>query len=309
MTDARLALARLAAWGLRSTLRLTRRRAGIVLVYHALAETRGDPERELVPAHAVEQVDAQLRHLGSCYRIVRLEDLPPAVEQRPRGARFPVAITFDDDLASHLEHAAPLLERHGAAATFFLTGASLDHPHAFWFQRLQRAVNEGRALPVPGDDVHEIAARIEAMPPGERAGIEARLATETTGVEERGVRRDDVQALVARGFGIGFHTLRHDVLTKLDDGSLSAALADGRRELETAAGRPLRAIAYPHGKADTRVAEAARAANFAIGVTGRYEPVVPGTDPLLLGRIEPTYASEAHFSSQLARLLLRGSHR
>ena len=259
----------------------SRRRAGIVLVYHALAETRGDPERELVPAHAVEQLDAQLRHLRSCYRIVRPEDLLTAVEQRLRGARFPVAITFDDDLASHLEHAAPLLERHGIPATFFLTGASLDHPHAFWFQRLQRAVDEGRtaALPVPGGDVHETAARIEAMAPEERAGIEARLATETTGTEERGVRRDDVQALVARGFSIGFHTLRHDVLTKLDDNSLHAALVDGRRELETAAGGPLSAIAYPHGKADTRVAEAARVASFEVGVTGSYEPVVPAHRP------------------------------
>ena len=74
------------------------------------------------------------------------------------------------------------------------------------------------------------------------------------------------------------------------------------------AGHPLGAIAYPHGKADARVAEAAKAAGFDLGVTGRYEPVVPSTDPLLLGRIEPTYASDAHFVSQLARLLLRRGH-
>lgn len=309
MTAARLVLARLGAWGLRGALRLSRRRAGVVLVYHAVAERRGYPDRELVPAHAREQLDAQLRHLRSCYRIVRLGDLRTAIEERRRGARFPVAITFDDDLVSHLELAAPLLERHGATATFFLCGASLDHPHAFWFQRLQRVVDEGKTPPVEGETIHEIARRIEAMAPDERAGVEAQLATDTTSsVEERGIRSEDVRTLVARGFDIGFHTLRHERLTALDDGALQLALTDGRRELAMAAGRPLHAIAYPHGKADGRVAVAARTAGFDLGVTGRYEAVTPTTDPLLLGRIEPTFATHAHFASQLARLLLRSGH-
>ncbi|MGH3109995.1 MAG: polysaccharide deacetylase family protein [Gaiellaceae bacterium] len=300
---------RLAALALRSALRLSRRQAGIVLVYHALAETAGDPDRELVPAHDVDRFEAHLRHLGSCYQVVRLQDLRAAVERRRRGARFPVAITFDDDLLSHVELAAPLLERHRAHAIFFLCGASLARPHAFWFQRLQRAVDQGHVLPLGGGSIHEIAARIEVMTPDERAGIEEQLAAgDDPGLDEHGLRSEDVRGLVDRGFDVGFHTVRHDRLTALDDLLLRRALTEGRRELEQAAGRTLDVIAYPHGKADDRVAAAAKAAGFQLGVTGRYEPVVPSSDPLLLGRIEPTYASDAHFASQLARLLVRGSH-
>lgn len=309
MTVARSVLVRLGAWGLRSALRLSRRRAGVVLVYHALAESAGDPDRELVPAHAVEQFEAQLRHLASCYRIVRLEHLQTAVEQRARGGRFPVAITFDDDLASHLHLAAPLLERHRAHATFFLCGASLDRPHAFWWQRLQRAVDEGREVPVEGEDIYEIAALIEAMGPEERDAVDAQLAVDgDLEPDERGLRAGDVRVLVERGFAIGFHTLRHHRLTGLDDASLADALTEGRRELAEAAGGPLVAVAYPHGRADARVAEATRAAGFRLGVTGSNEPVLPSTDPLLLGRVEPSHASDARFASQLARLLLLADH-
>ena len=40
---------------------------------------------------------------------------------------------------------------------------------------------------------------------------------------------------------------------------------DGRKELSAAAGKPLLAIAYPHGRADARVANAARRAGLRSG--------------------------------------------
>jgi hypothetical protein len=46
-------------------------------------------------------------------------------------------------------------------------------------------------------------------------------------------------------------------------------LTEGRAELESLLGHRLTMIAYPHGKADTRVADAARAAAFDYGFTGR----------------------------------------
>ena len=68
---------------------------------------------------------------ASCVRVVRIvraEDLPAMVAARRRWHRFPVAITFDDDLASHVRLALPALTRLGVQATFFLTGATLEGP-------------------------------------------------------------------------------------------------------------------------------------------------------------------------------------
>jgi peptidoglycan/xylan/chitin deacetylase (PgdA/CDA1 family) len=309
MTSASAPALRASAWALRTLLRLSRSRAGLVLVYHRLDEEPGDPDHEMVPAHASARFEAHLRHLAASYRIVRLEDLLLAIAARRPGQPFPVAITFDDDLASHAHIAAPILERAAAPATFFLCGATLTGPRAFWWQRLERAWAEGVALPVPGAHVREMAARIEAMTPEARSQVEALLAASgASEPEELGLRADDVRTLVDAGFSIGFHTLRHDPLTELDDLSLARALEEGRRQLEDAAGMPLTAIAYPHGKANERVARAAREGGFRLGVTGRYEAVVRDSDPLLLGRLEPTFAADARFAVQLARALLRKPH-
>ena len=305
MTTLGAVVARVVALALLGVLRISKRRAGLVLVYHGLADVQGDPATELVPPHSASRFEGHLRHLAARYRLVGLEELPRAVGGRSRGEPFPVAVTFDDDLASHVEVAAPILRRTGARATFFLCGASLAEAHAFWWQRLQVANSEQAALPVEGRTLHEVARRIEAMTPAERAEVDSQLGAHDV---EPGLRSEQVRRLAESGFDIGFHTFRHHVLTALDDSSLQHALEEGRRALEDATGRTIDTIAYPHGKADERVARAAAAHGFRLGVTGRYEPVVPGSDPMLLGRIEPTHGSDDRFALQVARALLGRPH-
>jgi peptidoglycan/xylan/chitin deacetylase (PgdA/CDA1 family) len=297
---------RTAALVLGLALRFSRRRAGLVLVYHGLAERSGDPARELVPAHAVTLFEAHVRLLRSRYRIVPADQLPAAVAARRRGNRFPVAITFDDDLASHVELAAPVLGRLGAPATFFLTGATLELPVSFWWEQLQRTVDLGRDVPVEGEGIHERAERIERMSAAERDAVVARL---DDGDGEPGLRATQVRALADARFALGFHTLRHERLTELADDALDDALVEGRAELEAVSGRQLDSIAYPHGKADVRVARAAKAAGYRLGFTGRYEPVLATTDPLLLGRVEPSFGPLEDFALQLVGVLRRQPHR
>ena len=304
MRALRNVLRRGAARALGFALRLSGRRAGLVLVYHDLAERTGNPARELVPPHSVSLFEAQIRHVISRYRVVPAVRLQSAASERMRGRRFPVAITFDDDLVSHLRLAAPVLRHLGVSATFFLTGASLERPSPFWWQRLQAAVDRG--LDTGEEGIHELASRLEGMRADERAAVVAPLEE---GVPEPGLRGAEVRALAEGGFDVGFHTLRHECLTHLDDGALREALVDGRAALEAASGRTLDAVAYPHGKADERVARAARSAGFQVGFTGRYEPVEPSTSPLLLGRIEPTFGELTDFAVQLVGALRKRSHR
>jgi peptidoglycan/xylan/chitin deacetylase (PgdA/CDA1 family) len=299
MRTLRLVARRLLARPLGLALRLSARRTGLVLVYHALAERQGDPARELVPPQSLEAFERQLRLVKSRYRVVAATELLHAIGSRRRGQRIPVAVTFDDDLASHAELAAPMLRRLDVPATFFLTGASLDAPTSFWWERLQAAADRGDDLGEGG--VHARAAAFEAMPPAERARVTADLPAEAAA---RPLDRTAVRELADAGFAIGFHTLRHDRLTDLEDAALERALRDGREELEAVAG-PVTAIAYPHGKADERVARAAGAVGFALGFTGRYEPVLDVSDPLLLGRVEPVVGPVADFAAQIAGALRR----
>ena len=297
------------ARALELALRLSGRRAGLVLVYHAVREDGAGAEREVDPAHDAALFEAQLRHVCSRYRVVRARELLGAVRARRRGERFPLALTFDDDLPTHVQTVLPALRVAGAPATFFLCGASLERPYAFWWERLQRAVDGGvDVTEVTGERLapRALALRIEEETPSRREEIGdelARLVGEDP--PESGMRAADVRALTENGFEIGFHTLRHDRLPPLSDASLGAALSEGRDALEVAAGRRLTLIAYPHGRADERVAGAARAAGFEFGFTGAGEAVTARSDPLLLSRIEPSFTDLASFAGQLVDTLRR----
>ena len=301
--------------------RLSARRVGLALVYHGVAEQPASGGAELLPAHEATLFEAQLRHLEARYQVVPASALKTAVEARGRGQRFPVAITFDDDLPSHTRVAMPALERVGLPATFFVCGASLRAPFAFWWERLQSAVDRGiQDLPPPGsasaadsagarsaETIEAVALQVEELNTAERdafaAMLESRLGGDPPGA---GMRAGEIEALAARGFEIGFHTRRHDRLPPLPDDGLAAAMSDGRAEIEEVLGRRLAAISYPHGKADARVATAARAAGFRYGFTGRAEPILETTDALLMGRLGPSYSSLGRFAFQLASALSRG---
>jgi peptidoglycan/xylan/chitin deacetylase (PgdA/CDA1 family) len=286
-------------------LRLTSLRAGVALVYHEIGDSPRNEADEVVPLVAPEVFRQQLGHLRTRYRVVPAGELRRAILERRRGERFPVAITFDDDLRSHVDVAMPALAEAGMPATFFLTGASLGGAATFWWERLQRAIDEGVPLEAGNGDPTRALAEIEAMPAVERAAYSQALLDRLGGeLPESGLRSGDVAALAEAGHEIGFHTLRHEPLAGLDAARLATAMSDGRDEL-AAAGGALRAIAYPHGDADARVAAAARAAGFASGFTTEGAAVDIDTDPLLMGRLYPSRASLASFADQLSSAIGR----
>jgi peptidoglycan/xylan/chitin deacetylase (PgdA/CDA1 family) len=300
-------LRRVLSSGLRWRARLSARPAGLAIVYHGLADRPGDPARELSAPHGRAQFRAQMAHLAAHYRPVAPSQLQAATARRKRGERIPVAVTFDDDLRSHVEIAAPELRAAGVPAAFFLTGASLEAASEFWWGPVQRAADRGLLddgagaavaerigvewAPEPAEPpLRTLARPFERARAPEREAALARLVAfvgEDGG--EPGLRAADVRALADDGFEIGFHTRRHVRLDQLgDEADVRAAVTEGREAVEAAAGAPVRAFSYPHGGVDARAAAAVRAAGYAAAFTSVSKPVTPDTDPALLGRFYPT---------------------
>jgi len=299
--------------------RVARRRAtlvGLVLCYHRVGDPPGRTGHDLVPALGTRLFAAQVKALAARYRLVRASDVLAAAATRRRGERFPLAITFDDDLAVHVAHTAPALRALGATATFYLGGPALDGPRPFFWEALQAALDRGLdpadpLLPPVADPGgrggrHRIADAIRRLERGERDALTAALVERAGGTPpEAGLRPDGVRALVAAGMEIGFHTRDHEALDLLGDDALAAALHDGRDRVAELAGAPLETVAYPFGAADARVAAATRAAGFSAAFTLAPEPVRPGSDdPFLLGRFQPSFASAAQTELELARATL-----
>jgi peptidoglycan/xylan/chitin deacetylase (PgdA/CDA1 family) len=282
-------------------LRLTKRKAGIALLYHAVDSRQGNPKKELSAPIEQGAFMRQLAHLRRHHQIVPPEKLLETVAARRRGQRFPVCLTFDDDLSQHIDYTMPILRRQEIPATFFLTGASLGGPASGWWERIDRAVAAGRKprslarfLPAdPGDpdraavDIRALRRSVESLKPAQRRAFSQQLLIEFgPDPPDSGLSRSAVSQLAEAGFGIGFHTRHHDTLTALNDEELMRSMNEGRAELSEVAGAPLCAIAYPHGHGNARVANAARTAGFEMGFTATRRAVTPESDPLLLGRCD-----------------------
>jgi peptidoglycan/xylan/chitin deacetylase (PgdA/CDA1 family) len=140
-----------------------------------------------------------------------------------------VVFTFDDGYRSTLR-AADILERHGYAGTVFaVTSTPAGGGHLSW----------------PGIEQELTAATAEQFEPLSWA---------------------DLEALQARGWEVGSHTVSHALLTEVDDRRLATELGDSRRAIAERLGA-CHTLAYPYGLADARVAAAARGAGYLAACT------------------------------------------
>ena len=277
-------------------LRRTGLRAGLAVYYHRVGDPQGDPRRELVPRMGTALFSRQLRYVRRHFALVRASELLDAARGRRPGEPFPLAVTFDDDLACHRRVALPILSNTRVPATFFLSGASLDRPGWFWWEVLDES----------GGDVLAEAERLLSLDAGSRAAATDMLVQAAGDPPaDAGMRGADVAALAGAGHEVGFHTLRHQLLPVLDDEALAEAMTEGREALERWAGGALTAIAYPHGRCDARVAEAARRAGYAVGFSTAESAVRADDDPLSLGRLEGPVSSVGQLAFALARALVR----
>jgi peptidoglycan/xylan/chitin deacetylase (PgdA/CDA1 family) len=283
----------------------------LALVYHRLCATP-TPAGELVPTVPVDVFRAQLNALRDTVDLVTLDELVSEErdtnERRKAGYRPAVAVTFDDDLASHAEHALPILRELGVPATFFLSGRALHGQGPYGFQRLEalllaHGAKETMALlgvsvgktpdlvlacersPTLRERVHELAAHLPATDILDGAGI---------------------AALSRGGMSVGFHTTSHQVLPDLDDTALDNAVTHGHLALAAAAGVAVRHFAYPYGRADSRSAAAVRRAGFVAAFTGDGQPIRRSDDRYRLGRWEPGPVSADDLLRRLAVRLHRG---
>jgi peptidoglycan/xylan/chitin deacetylase (PgdA/CDA1 family) len=290
----------------------------LALVYHRIAVL--DPGAvEVVPTVSPDVFRRQLAALAEVAEVVDLGAIGPV--GRPArdgrvGVRPQIALTFDDDLVTHVSEVAPALGWANMTATFFLSGRALVGEGAYWFQQLEALVEAygtarvAEALAMPGADAGTLARAAE----GDR-DTRRRISMMAADVDEVPVLDvDGIGALRDAGMGVGFHTVEHIPLPALEDGDLAAALAHGRSELAATTGRPVDGFAYPHGTFDGRSRDAVRRAGFATAWTGSGTAVRRRDDAFALGRWEPGPLAVDDFLAKLAvrlhrRAVLRGGVR
>jgi peptidoglycan/xylan/chitin deacetylase (PgdA/CDA1 family) len=236
----------------------------------------------------------------------------------PRKGRFFVALTFDDGYRDNVEHAWPVLAKHGAPWTLFVTTGFADRTARLWWLELEEAI---RALPVialtlpdgpfaarSGSDAAKQRAfdrlywRLRKHPEAILLAAISDLAGQA-GIDSAALAEreclpwETLRALAgAPGVTIGAHTLSHPMLAKHDEAFARKEIVEGRARLEAELGVSVRHFAYPVGdptSAGPRDFALAREAGFASAVTTR-----PGH----------LFAEHAAHPHALPRVSLNGLH-
>jgi len=219
-----------------------------VLMYHKVNDLPGNPLS--VPVSLFDEQMAQLRELG--YAVVGLDDVLAFYREGGELPARPVLITFDDGYRDNLEHAAPVLERHGYPAVLFVPLAYLE---------------DRRPLP------HE--ERLVA-----RGLVNATLDWGELG------------ELEAAGVRVESHGISHRPLADLSLDEAAREIVLSKLRLEERLGRAVRSFAYVKGsEAHYRPVHLSllRQAGYDVAFTAVSGANDAGSDPLRLHRynVEP----------------------
>jgi peptidoglycan/xylan/chitin deacetylase (PgdA/CDA1 family) len=273
---------------------------GAILMFH-----RVQPwvERDFAPNRLLEItpefLDAVLTRLTALgFAIVSLDT---ALNGIGEGRERPFAIlTFDDGYKDTRDFALPILEKHRAPFTMYVTTGFAERTARLCWVELEEAIRRlpqikieigGTKLVLPSATAAEksvafaeISRRLKEVSEGALLDATGRLAA-SAGVESAALVEElcldwaEIEAMAHNDLcTIGVHTLTHPRLAKLGDAAMRHELAESRRLIEARIGRPAAHLAYPIGNravAGEREYEAAADLGFASAVTTRPGMIFP----------------------------------
>lgn len=199
-------------------------------------------------------------------RWFRVLPLPEAVARLGEGS-LPgraAVISFDDGYADNHQVAAPLLERYGLPATFFIASGYLDGGR-MWndglIEALRRSPLDALALDpwgrfdlsgwvARGRAAQALIDRIKYLAPAlrEQAVREIAAAAKAELPTDLMLDAEQLRSLARRGFTIGAHTVSHPILAAISGDEARREIESGRRALEAIIDRRVSLFAYPNGK-------------------------------------------------------------
>jgi peptidoglycan/xylan/chitin deacetylase (PgdA/CDA1 family) len=247
---------------------LTRGQGAILMMHHVRpwSDQAFAPNRllEIQPAF-LDAALTRIKALG--YDFVPLDE---ALERLVKPTKRPfVTLTFDDGYRDNVEHALPILERHAAPFTLFVTTGFADRTARLWWVELEAAIRTLDAITVetnsgsihlPSRSALEKQVAFEAVYWALRTGPEERLLAVIADllrdaglasaplVEQLCLDWPGLAALAQHPLcTIGVHTLTHPMLAKHPREVVRHELAESRAIIESRLGRPTRHLAYPVG--------------------------------------------------------------
>ncbi|MDT8383054.1 MAG: polysaccharide deacetylase family protein [Gammaproteobacteria bacterium] len=231
-----------------------------ILLYHRVLER----EDSLMPSEpCVKRFEQQMKWVKRFYNVLDLEDAVKRLVDDNLPSRA-LCITFDDGYRDNFQNAAPILEKHGLTATFFIATGFLNGG-IMWndvvIESLRRTSKTRLDLTDYGlgfinipdqrnECLNEILKAIKYLSFDARERLVEELPTILGVPKPDGLmmKDEEVRILHQKGMGIGAHTVHHPILSKIDAPQARQEIENGKDYLENITGDKIRLFAYPNGK-------------------------------------------------------------
>ncbi|KAB1074048.1 polysaccharide deacetylase family protein [Methylobacterium planeticum] len=266
--------------------------AGTLFMLHSVVpDGTFHPDASLrCPVSRLDAALGFLRRLG-----VDFVSLDEAVRRLQSGApgRF-AAFTFDDGFADNLVHALPVMERHGAPFTVYVTTGMMTGEIDAWWLGLAELIRRRDTITLPSigrsftceSRAAKVATYIEIerlvhddymLLPLIRSLIALSDIDIASLVLKEGLTRDQIRRFADHPLvTIGAHGTTHINLALAPEDAARSEMAENRSFLELMLDRPVRHFAYPFGNpraCGIREAKLAKELGFETAVTTRHGAV------------------------------------
>lgn len=294
----------------------SRARLTILFYHRVLAEP--DPLQNGVPD--AKNFDALMGALARVFRVLSLDE---GVE-RLRSGTLPArsaCITFDDGYRDNLEVAAPILERHGLHATYFIATDYLNGGRMF----NDTVIEAVRRLPAGASDlswaglgkrtlngsnsratlVNDFVQSVKYLPADERLELCERFGAMAGQrlPDDLMMTSEQVRALARSGMSIGGHTCSHPILARLAGEAAWREISRNRDELASLLDAPPRHFAYPNGRPGQDFGAEhvlmVKRAGYESAVTTSWGVATAETDRYQLPRLAPWHRKPRRFCMSL----------
>jgi len=284
-----------------------------ILMYHSVMD---NPEQHGASfgsiIHSTCVFARQMEMIARYYHPVALDDLVKILEGCQPVPRRAVVVTFDDGYVDNCEIAAPVLNRFGIPAAFYvvvdsIAGGRPPWPipvrHAFLSTRVAIWTDPaGRRWPLGNDDERLHAFEAACAHCGRLAGeaqenavvaIEKQLDSAPYAPNQRLMMSwEQLRGLRKQGHVVGSHSLSHPNLAYLAKGEAEQELLTSKQKLEQQLCAPVWHFSYPNPVLDPHWTDETTMLSGRVGyrtaVTTRRGLARPKDNPLELPRILPT---------------------
>ncbi len=243
--------------------------AAVILRYHSVQD---DPEKFASTIgcdsiHATAIFERQMELLARRFSPVSMDDVLLFLNGSKNLPPRAVAVTLDDGYKDNFQIAAPILNRFGIPAAFYVLVDSVNRAKAPWYCRLRHifltsrggswrepATGAIRALTSPQDRSAAFLSAAEFCAKSDVPAREQHIRDAENSLDPEPfpaesdlmMSWDEARALARSGHIVGAHTMTHPNLAYVSADDARSELADSKSKVEKELGGTVPHFSYPH---------------------------------------------------------------